>query len=197
MKKHQIPLWKTADTFAPGIIIGQAIGRIGCDVFGVPMERGWPWGIEFMGNIVHPVQIYEVVLNFALFLVLWHKRKSVIYEGQLFIYYIIGFSLNRFVVEFFRSNPLVFGEISIAHLYSVGMIIVALIAKEFLKKRSMNLKKGDKKDQKKNRKKHQQKDLDPKAENTMLKSMDWKVTGLVSIGTVIAIVFYYWIHTMF
>ena len=188
MKKHQIPFWKTADTFAPGIILGQGIGRIGCDVFGVPMERVWPWGIEYMGNIVHPVQIYEVILNFALFLVLWHKRKAVEYEGQLFIYYIIGFSLNRFVVEFFRTNPLVFGEITIAHLYSVGMIIAALIAKEFLKKRS-------KKPRKKSR--DLKKGREPKKKPALLPSLDWKITGLMATGTVFAVVFYYWVHSTF
>lgn len=188
MKKYQIPFWKTADTFAPGIILGQGIGRIGCDVFGVPMERAWPWGIEYMGNIVHPVQIYEVILNFALFLVLWHKRKAVEYEGQLFIYYIIGFSLNRFVVEFFRTNPLVFGEITIAHLYSVGMIIAALIAKEFLKKRS-------KKPRKKSR--DLKKGREPKKKPALLPSLDWKIIGLMAMGTVFAVVFYYWVHSTF
>jgi len=191
MRKHRIPLWKTADTFAPGIIMGQAIGRIGCDVFGVPMERAWPWGIEFMGNIVHPVQIYEVILNFALFLVLWHKRKAVEYEGQLFIYYIIGFSLNRFIVEFFRTNPLVFGQISIAHLYSVGMIIAALIAKEFLKRRSGKINQ----DQKKYARKKQGKVSTQT--DTNVTSLDWKVMGMVGIGTVLAIVFYYWVHSTF
>ncbi len=197
MRKHQIPLWKTADTFAPGIILGQAIGRIGCDVFGVPMEQEWPWGIEFMGNIVHPVQIYEVILNFALFLLLWHKRKSIEYEGQLFIYYIIGFSLNRFIVEFFRTNPLVFGQISIAHLYSAGMIIAALIAKEFLKKRSRKRIQAQKVTQKKGNKDLKNKDLTSGKENTAGSFLDLKVTGMVVFGTILAVVFYYWVHSTF
>ncbi|ARE86873.1 prolipoprotein diacylglyceryl transferase [Clostridium formicaceticum] len=44
MKKKSIPIWKTADAFAPAIIMGQAIGRVGCDVFGIPMSRSWFWG---------------------------------------------------------------------------------------------------------------------------------------------------------
>lgn len=95
MKKHRMPMWKTADAFAPGIILGQAIGRVSCDVFGIPMSGAWLWGVEVGGRLLHPAQIYEAVLNYILFLVLWNRRKSIQYNGQIFMMYLIGFSMDK------------------------------------------------------------------------------------------------------
>lgn len=38
MRRYSLPWWKTADAFAPGIVIGQAIGRLGC------FSAGCCWG---------------------------------------------------------------------------------------------------------------------------------------------------------
>ncbi len=136
VKRKDIPLGKTADAFAPAIIIGQAIGRVGCDVFGVAMSSSWFWGVMVEGQLLHPSQIYEAILNYILFFVLWQKRRYIKYNGQLFIYYLAGFSINRFIVEFSRSNPIVAGPISIAHLYSLGLILGAVALAIWLKRRS-------------------------------------------------------------
>lgn len=140
MRKKGMPFWKTADTFAPAIIIGQAIGRIGCDVFGVPMNKVYPWGIAVGGQLLHPAQLYEVFLNLILFAYLWTKRGKTKYDGQLFINYIIGFSMIRAIVEIFRSNPIVFGPFTIAHATSFVVIIAALFVQRIISKKE-NLKK--------------------------------------------------------
>lgn len=140
VRKNGIPFWKTADTFAPAIILGQAIGRIGCDVFGVPMDTVYPWGIAVGGQILHPAQLYEVFLNLILFAYLWTKREKTKYDGQLFINYIIGFSIIRAIVEIFRSNPIVFGPFTIAHVTSFVVIILAVLVQRVISKKE-NLKK--------------------------------------------------------
>ena len=138
-KKKGIPFWKAADTFAPGVILGQAIGRIGCDVFGIPMKNIYPWGININNQILHPAQMYEMLLDLILFGYLWKNRNRIQHDGQLFIKYIIGFSISRFVVEFFRTNPIIFGQFSVAHLTSVGIIVVAFIAGKIIKRKQENL----------------------------------------------------------
>lgn len=138
-----MPFWKIADIFAPAIILGQAIGRIGCDVFGVPMNTVYPWGIAVGGQILHPTQLYEVFLNLILFTYLWTMREKTKYDGQLFINYIICFSIIRAIVEIFRSNPIVFGPFTIAHVTSFVVIVLAVFVqrvisnKEILKKDSI------------------------------------------------------------
>lgn len=125
IKKNKLSFWKLADAFAPAIIIGQAIGRIGCDVFGVAMSRTYPWGVKIGNHLFHPAQAYEIILNYILFAVLWNLRDKTRYRGQLFLWYIIGFSINRGIVEFFRINPIVIEPFTVAHLTSFIIIVIA------------------------------------------------------------------------
>jgi len=178
MKKKNIPIWKTADAFAPAIIMGQAIGRVGCDVFGIPMSQSWFWGVNVGGELLHPAQIYEAVLNYILFLVLWNKRKNIKYDGQIFFIYIIGFSINRFIVEFFRTNPMIFGRISIAHVFSLGIILIALIGMAWLKK------------------KHHNPQLSVGNDTMIKKQIDLKSTVIVGVAMIISVAFYYFIHSI-
>lgn len=135
VRKHQLDLWRLADLFAPALILGQAIGRIGCDVFGIPMANPYFWGVAVNGTLVHPAQIYELILNFTLFAWLWLKRNSANYKGEVFVHYLIWFSVIRSIVELFRSNPEVLGWLSVSHLLSIAGILAGLVLHIYLKKR--------------------------------------------------------------
>ncbi|KGE71753.1 prolipoprotein diacylglyceryl transferase [Spirochaeta lutea] len=124
-RKDAIGFWKMADFLAPGVILAQAVARIGCDVFGNPIESPLPWGVVVDGIHVHPVQMYESLLNYLLFFILWISRERIRFQGQLFLSYTIGFSLNRFIVEFFRTNPMILPPLTVAHITSIGFIILA------------------------------------------------------------------------
>lgn len=132
-KRNNISFWTAADVFAPGIVAGQAIGRIGCDIFGIPMQTSYPWGIVVNSQLLHPAQMYEMILDLILFIYLWGRRGKIEYNGQLFIKYIIGFSINRFIIEFFRINPVVIKPFTVAHITSIVIIIVALIIRNIIK----------------------------------------------------------------
>jgi len=132
----KINLWRAADIMAPGIILGQAIGRVGCDVFGYAMKNEYFWGILRNGQVLHPTQMYESMLNFILFGVIWARRKSVKYDGQLFFTYLIGFSINRFIVEFFRTNPIFIEPFTVAHATSIGLILISFMSLKLLSTRS-------------------------------------------------------------
>ncbi|WP_434643530.1 prolipoprotein diacylglyceryl transferase [Thermoanaerobacterium thermosaccharolyticum] len=94
VRKYKLNFWKIADLASPGLAIGQAIGRIGCDIFGYAMARPWPWGIKVNGQLLHPVQVYEFLLDYIMFFVLWRKRDKIKYNGQLFIIYVIFFNIK-------------------------------------------------------------------------------------------------------
>lgn len=134
VKKQQLSLWEVADVIAPALILGQAIGRIGCDVFGVPMLKPYFWGIEVNGVLVHPAQAYEFILDYLLFAYLWSKRLSARYQGQIFVHYLIGFSVIRGIVEYFRTNPTVFDFLSVSYLLSFAGIATGLVLCHYLKK---------------------------------------------------------------
>ncbi len=134
---QKISFWKFADTIAPSIILGQAIGRIGCffngDAHGYPTDLPWgliyspdsPAGEMFPGKPLHPTQLYEMVLNFIIFGLLWKIRKNMKVDGHLFLLYVILYSVIRILVEHFRADKLTyFGNLSAAQ--SIGIIGIIL-----------------------------------------------------------------------
>ncbi|MDW7667921.1 MAG: prolipoprotein diacylglyceryl transferase [Bacillota bacterium] len=137
-KKKGINFGKAADAFALGIIMGQAIGRIGCDVFGITMDKVYFWGVKVNNQLLHPAQLYEAILNLLLFTYLWSTRDKIKYDGQLFIKYIIGFSIIRGMVEFFRVNPIVIGPFTIAHVTSAAIIVCAILLNYIMKRNNKN-----------------------------------------------------------
>ncbi|HYE10804.1 MAG TPA: prolipoprotein diacylglyceryl transferase [Patescibacteria group bacterium] len=173
VRKHKLNFFKYADALAPGIILGQGIGRVGCDVFGKVMSTSYAWGIERQGQLLHPAQVYEFLLDYLVFFFLWRKRKSVKYDGQLFIWYIILFSINRSVVELFRYNPSVAGWFSISHLLSVLFIAGAIIVMFVIRKKKIDINEA-------------------KIEDTSVHRMDWVKDILLTLVlvTVSLLVFY-------
>ncbi len=145
-RKNRIPFWQFADTLAPAIILGQAIGRLACflngDAYGRPTNL--PWGVTFtdpnsmapLGVPLHPTQLYELGLDLVLFFILWSMRTRTTYSGQVFLTYASGYALIRLFVENFRGDQLLIaGAISAAQALSGIILIGALSALYFLRKR--------------------------------------------------------------
>lgn len=125
IRKHKQPVWEILDMVAPALILAQGISRIGCDVFGAPTTL--PWGIHVNGSILHPAQAYEFILDYILFGYLWFKLHNKKYSGQIFVHYLITYSIIRGLVEFTRINPIVFGPFSVSHVLSLIGVIVGII----------------------------------------------------------------------
>ena len=94
------------------------------------------WGIMRQGQIFHPAQVYEFLLNYLVFFILWRKRKNTQYDGQIFLWYVVFYAINRSIVEFFRTNPSVIGWFSVSHLLSVLFIIGAMATMYFVKEKN-------------------------------------------------------------
>jgi len=139
-KKRGLPLWQTADIWAPPIAIGHAIGRLGCFCagccYGRPAE-GLPWSVTFtnpnslavLGTPLHPTQLYESALELMNFLILMTLRRHQSFKGQLFLVYILNYSIIRSVVELFRGDEVrgfLFHGFSYSQAISVAMFIAAL-----------------------------------------------------------------------
>jgi len=141
--KSKISFFKLADISVVGIALAQGIGRVGCDVFGKPMTNIMIWGINYNGQILHPAQVYEFILDYILFIILWRRSSKKKFEGELFVIYLIAFPIIRGIVEFFRINPVVWGPFSISHLLSLVLVIIGLVIYKFLSKRTVEQVKVD------------------------------------------------------
>lgn len=141
VRRYKLPWWRTADAFAPGIALGQAIGRQGCFAAGCCWGKPTtlPWGVRFseLGQEVtgvpidahlHPTQLYESFAAFIFFaLLLWlHRRKT--FNGQVILTYGVLYGATRFIIEFFRDDPRgdLFGLTSLTHL-STSQLISLLV----------------------------------------------------------------------
>ncbi|QAA32806.1 prolipoprotein diacylglyceryl transferase [Clostridium manihotivorum] len=138
-RKSKISFLKLADITVMALPLAQGIGRVGCDVFGKPMASIMPWAINYNGQVLHPAQVYEFVLDYILFVILWKRSYKKRFEGELFIIYLIAFPIIRGIVEFFRINPVVWGPFSISHILSLILIVIALIVYKVLLGRNRDI----------------------------------------------------------
>lgn len=131
-------LW--ADIFAPGLALGQAIGRwgnfINQEVYGSPTNLPWAITIdpqyrlpEFMEYATyHPLFLYESLFNLAnMGFLIWLSRK---YEdwlkpGDVFLTYLVTYPIFRFFMEFLRLDNSFVGGINANQTL---MIVIALMA---------------------------------------------------------------------
>jgi phosphatidylglycerol:prolipoprotein diacylglycerol transferase len=118
MKRYQLPWWKTADAFAPGLAVGNFFGRQGCFAAGCCWGKPTtlPWGVKFTeqghqitgvptDTYLHPTQLYEsFAMLLVFFFLFWlHKRKR--FSGQVILAYALLYSVIRFAIEFVRDDP--------------------------------------------------------------------------------------------
>lgn len=135
----KISFWKIGDIVAPSLILGQAIGRWGNfanqEAHGGPTDL--PWGIMIDGVKVHPTFLYESIWNFSLFIFLyWYSRKRAKADGEVFLLYIVLYSVARFFIEGLRTDSLMFGPLRVAQIISLLTILIGSII--FSRKRKHN-----------------------------------------------------------
>ena len=128
-RRRDIPLPAFGDAIAPGIVLAQAIGRLGNyfnqELFG--RETTMPWGLEIfyrrdpagfvdvhsldgvstgqLAMVVQPTFLYELLWNLLVFVVLIIiDRRFTIGHGRLFAAYVAGYCIGRFWVELLRDD---------------------------------------------------------------------------------------------
>jgi phosphatidylglycerol:prolipoprotein diacylglycerol transferase len=81
--------------------------------------------------IRHPSQLYEAFFEgLVLFAVLWMIRKKSPFDGFLLAFYVIGYGLVRFFIEFFREPDtqlgFVWASLSMGQVLCILMILAGL-----------------------------------------------------------------------
>jgi len=130
-----------ADLVAPGVILAQAIGRIGCTIngccYGIPTSL--PWGVIYTrpasfaysaslalpeGMGLHPTQVYELIFCLVVFAVLLKLRGRFKPDGSIFLIYLSLYSLWRIGIDFLRAGtPFLFG---LHQAQIIGIIVLAI-----------------------------------------------------------------------
>jgi prolipoprotein diacylglyceryl transferase len=152
-RRKGVPLTAVADSCAPGIVVAQAIGRLGNwfnqELYGGPTSL--PWGLEIYRRVdpvtgeqdtltgvadggppiavVHPTFLYELLWNLAVAaFIVWADRRWRLGRGRVFALYVAGYTAGRFWIELLRTDPatMVFG-VRINVITSVVVFLGAVI----------------------------------------------------------------------
>jgi phosphatidylglycerol:prolipoprotein diacylglycerol transferase len=145
IRRWNLPARPMLDAVAPAMMLGYAIGRIGCQISGdgdwgttanMALKPDWLptwfWAQTYQNNIfgealsapgVYPTSVYESVMAFACFGLLWSLRKHRFRTGWLFSVYLLLAGLERFAIEQLRVNP----KFAVAGMSLTQAEIIALV----------------------------------------------------------------------
>ena len=145
-RRHGLSGWTTADVLAPAVVLGQAVGRLGCLAAGCCHGRpaDVPWAItfrdEYAARVVgtplnvplHPTQLYESLACFAIFFVLVAVAARKKFHGQVALLYVALYAVARFVIEFYRGDSargfMFDGALSTSQFIAILMVLGAALA---------------------------------------------------------------------
>jgi prolipoprotein diacylglyceryl transferase len=144
-----IPIWRAGesiylfmDAVAPGLLLAQAIGRLGNyfnqELFGRPTDL--PWGLEIdpenrpseyaTAETFHPTFLYELLWNaLGVVVLIWIGRRFRIKPPGLFALYVAWYTFLRFFLELLRVDPSKeFGPLRLNAWVSIGVFLCAVAA---------------------------------------------------------------------
>lgn len=150
---RNIKLGVLADVAAPSLLLGQIIGRWGNfvnrEAFGGYTNSLFAlrYKLEQVSNVppsvfdkkilyngveyiqIQPTFLYESLWNLMIFILLMLYKKNKKFDGEIFILYLLGYSLGRVWIEGLRTDQLMLGDSSIAvsQLLSAILIVITVI----------------------------------------------------------------------
>ncbi len=153
--RRKIPLLRWADVAAPAVVLGTAITRVGCLLFGCDFgaRSDLPWAIRFPHGSpawehhvqlyglektapwsypVHPTQIYESLVGLLLFGLLMLLRRYRRFSGQVFLGWVLGYGVLRSLIETVRDDDdrglytLPFTHVVLSTSQIIGVVSVVL-----------------------------------------------------------------------
>ena len=133
----KISFWELGDIVAPGAILGQAVGRVGCLIngccFGLTCDL--PIAVFYQhpdsyaphGIPLYPTQAFHLIWNVAGFVLLWLLRKKMKPQGALFLLWLIFFSVGDFVIHFYREGDIFMFNLQQAQVVDIAVVTVAAV----------------------------------------------------------------------
>lgn len=147
IKKYRFLLF--ADTAVPALVLGQVIGRYGNfmnrEAFGEYTDSLFAMrlrvdqvaassitdamrehmvesdGVQYIQ--VHPTFLYESLWNLGVLVIMLLRTKKKAFDGEIFLFYLIGYGLGRAWVEGLRTDQLQIGSTGIAVSQVLSMVL--------------------------------------------------------------------------
>lgn len=134
---HHWKLPRLLDSFVPGLVLAQAVGRVACIITGdaVGKPTSGPFGFAYispnaavpqLGVYYTPTPVYEIIMNLAIFAFLWSLRKRNLPDGILTLIYLALYSFMRFFIAFTSAYQIIAFGLNQAQLISILVLAVSL-----------------------------------------------------------------------
>jgi phosphatidylglycerol:prolipoprotein diacylglycerol transferase len=156
IRYKKLSFLRIADVAGIAIAAGYSIGRTGCWAVGDDYGRPWSgplatkfpegappstasimseqFGVALPADIpgdtviaVHPTQLYETLMGFIMFAIIWRYRGHKHAEGWLFGVYCVLAGIERFIVEFFRAKDDRVFAITIAQMIALAITAIGVV----------------------------------------------------------------------
>jgi len=147
VRRWQLPALTVLDAAAPALMLGYALGRVGCQLsgdgdWGIAADMAlkpdwlpaWLWAQAYENNIVgevialpgvYPTPLYEAAMCIGLFAVLWALRRHGFQKGWLFAVYLVFAGVERLLIEQIRHNPVLdFGMFRCTQAEVIAMLLI-------------------------------------------------------------------------
>ena len=139
-RRNDIHLPTLLDAAGPGLALGHAIGRWGNfvnqELYGPPTDLPWAIYIRPENRLAgfesfeyfHPLFLYEAIWNVGLAIALiwiWRRYGERLMQGDLFLMYLVGYPLGRFLLEFLRIDFVPLLGINFNQMLSLGVAIAS------------------------------------------------------------------------
>lgn len=141
-RRYRINFWSFTDFIVPAIPLGYMFGRIGNFINGELYGRvtNVAWGMYFPLDptraLRHPSQLYEAFFEgLFLFAILWNLRQRNLFPGFFLGFYLMGYGLVRFFIEYTREpdpqlgfvwGPFTMGQILCLIMVLGGALLLAV-----------------------------------------------------------------------
>ncbi len=137
LRRRGARIGPVVDVAAPGLLLGQAIGRVGClvtgDAVGAPTTL--PWGIVYtnpaamapqLGVAYQPAFAYEALWDLAALALLWRIRTRLRPDGAVFALYLVLYGTGKFLVSFARAEAIWLAGLQQAQLIAAMLALAGL-----------------------------------------------------------------------
>ena len=145
-KHKKKPLLKMYDCAAPGLILGQIIGRWGnffnAEAYGIAESYDFlgkkfdivsfseenPLRMTIDGMTVHPTFLYESLWNLAGFILMnvFFRKKA--FDGEVLLWYLTWYGLGRCLIEGLRGDSLYLGNLRVSQLLAFICFVAGIAA---------------------------------------------------------------------